>query len=172
MTRRGMVVAMGGGLLTGCGYHIAGRADLLPKSIRSLYIPAFGNVSTRYRLSDRLAQAITREVIARTRYAIVYQPEDADAVLQGSVVNVQAYPNTFDTVTGRASGIQMVVQMQLNLYERVSGKTLWQNPGFEVRERYEISTDPVAYFDESDTAVDRLSNHVARAVVSAILEAF
>ena len=42
----------------------------------------------------------------------------------------------------------------------------------EFRERYEISGDPKAYFDESGTAMTRLSKDVARSVVSAILEAF
>jgi hypothetical protein len=42
----------------------------------------------------------------------------------------------------------------------------------EVRERYEISVDPRAYFDESDTAAERLSRDVARSIVSAILSGF
>jgi hypothetical protein len=42
----------------------------------------------------------------------------------------------------------------------------------EVHERYEISVDPKAYFDESSVAVDRLARDVARSVVSAVLENF
>ncbi len=156
----------------GCGYHVAGRGDLLPRSVRTIAIPPFANNSTRYRLSDRLAQSITREFITRTRYEVIHDSNSADAVLRGSVINVQAFPLTFDTATGRASGVQMSVLLQLNLYERATGKLLFTNPNLEIRERYEISIDPVAYFEESDAAVDRLSRQVAQAVVSAILEAF
>jgi hypothetical protein len=42
----------------------------------------------------------------------------------------------------------------------------------EVRERYQISTNPQQYFDESGTAIMRLSKDVAQSVVSAILENF
>jgi hypothetical protein len=157
---------------SGCGYHVAGRGDLLPRTVKTIAIPPFANNSTRYRLSDRLAQSITREFITRTRYEVIHDVNSADAVLRGSVINVQAFPLTFDTATGRASGVQMSVLLQLNLYERATGKLLFTNPNMEIRERYEISIDPVAYFEESDAAVDRLSRQVAQAVVSAILEAF
>ncbi len=42
----------------------------------------------------------------------------------------------------------------------------------EVRERYEIAIDPRAYFEESDTAIERMSREVARSIVSAVLEKF
>ena len=41
-----------------------------------------------------------------------------------------------------------------------------------MRERYEISIDPRAYFDESEAAMLRVSRDAARSVVSAILENF
>ena len=53
-----------------------------------------------------------------------------------------------------------------------TGKTIFSRPNFEVRERYQISVDPSAFFEESDTALDRLSKQTARQVVSAILENF
>jgi len=159
-------------LPAGCGYHIAGKADLLPKSIQTIYIPAFSNNTVRYRLAERLAQAVTREFISRTRYQIVYDANEADAILRGGVMNIFAFPTTFDTETGRAAGIQMNVILQVNLVERVTGKVLYTNPGMDIRERYEISIDPVAYFEESDTALDRLGKQVASSVVSAILESF
>jgi hypothetical protein len=41
-----------------------------------------------------------------------------------------------------------------------------------VRERYEISVDPQAYFDESGAGIERLGKDVARDVVTSILEKF
>jgi hypothetical protein len=41
-----------------------------------------------------------------------------------------------------------------------------------MRQRYEISIDPQKYFEESDTALDRLCRDTARTVVSGILENF
>ena len=156
----------------GCGYHLAGRADLMPKTIKTIAVPAFMNGTTRYKLARLLPSDITREFISRTRYAIVPDPADADAVLTGVLANFAAYPTVSDPVSGRATAVQVVVTLNLQLTERATGRVLFARNGTEFRERYEISLDPKAYFDESGTAVDRVSRDVARTVVTAILENF
>jgi len=165
-----MVVAMLGAV--SCGYHTAGKADLVPKTIHTIAIPAFANTTTRYKLTGWLPEAISRELISRTRYRVVPDVNAADAVLNGSVTNFTSFPMVFDPATGRASAVELHVYMQVNLVERATGKTIFTRPNFEVRERYQISVDPSAFFEESDTALDRLSRQTARQVVSAILENF
>ena len=64
------------------------------------------------------------------------------------------------------------VILQVTLTDRSNNATLFSRPNLEARERYEISVDPRAYFEESDVAMERLSRDVARQVVSAILENF
>jgi hypothetical protein len=156
----------------GCGYRVAGRADLLPSNLHTIAIPAFGNTTTRYRLTERMPAAITREFIARTRYRVVPDSNTADAVLQGSVVSYNSNPVVFDPVTSRASTVQVSVYLDITLRERATGKVLFSRSRMEFRERYEISVDQRAYFDESDAALDRLTADVARSMVSAILEKF
>lgn len=159
--------------LGSCGYHVAGRADLVPKSVHTVAIPAFANATVRYRLTDHLPQAISREFIARTRYQIIHDPEQADAVLRGSVINYVAFPILFDQVTGRTSGLQINVTMQVSLVERATGKVIFTRPNFEMHQRYEIAvTNDRAYLEEDEGAIDRLSRDVARDLVSAILENF
>ncbi len=166
------VLILAGLLISGCGYRVAGKADLLPDDLHTIAIPAFYNNTTRLKLTQSLPKAIAREFISRTRYRIVAEPDDADAYLHGGVVNYLSYPTIFDAGTGRAAGIQMIVILDLKLYERESGKLLYQNPHFSIQKQYEVSTDQVAYFEESDTALERLSGDVARTVVSAVLENF
>ena len=171
MTRRALLA----GLLpplAGCGYHVAGRSDLLPKTLHTIAIPAFSNPTTRYRLTERLPGMMTREFIRRTRYEIVPDPNTADAVLTGGVVALYAFPTVFDQQTGRAAGIQMLVVLSVKLTERATGKILFERQNFETRQRYEISVDPLTYFEESSTAMDRLATDVARQIVAGILENF
>lgn len=156
----------------GCGYHVAGHADLIPKTIQTICIPEFGNATVRYHLTDRLPEAIAREFISRTRYRIVSDPNEADAVLRGSVVNYISYPTVFDPATGRASTVQLQVTMQVTFTERATGKVLYSAPNLNMKNQYQISSDSTVYFEESDTALDRVSRDVARAVVSGILENF
>ena len=159
-------------VLSSCGYHVAGQADLVPKSVHTIAVPAFSNITTRYKLSDHLPEAITREFISRTHYQIVNDANQADAVLRGAVVNYVAYPTTIDQQTGRASGLQVNVTMQISLVERATGTVLFSRPSFEAHQRYEIAASAQAFFEESDAALNRLSRDVARDVVSAILENF
>jgi len=79
---------------------------------------------------------------------------------------------TTDPATGTASAVEVHVGLRLTLRERATGKTLYSRPNYEIRERYEISIDPAAYFEESDSALARASQQTAQQVVSSILEAF
>lgn len=155
-----------------CGYGVTAKADLLPKTVKTIAIPAWGNVTVRYKLGDRMAGALTREFLSRTRYNIVADPNQADALLTGTVTQMLPQPTVTDQATGRAAAVQVLVIMQMRLTERATGKILFDRPSFEARERYEISIDAAAYFEESSTAIDRLARSVARNAVSAILEGF
>lgn len=158
--------------LVGCGYHVAGRADRLPRYIQTIAIPAFANATSRHRLTEWLPAALAREFLSRTRYQIVSDPNQADAVLRGAILNYVSYPTVFDPATGRAAGVQLSVTLQITLTDRKSGAVLFSRPYFEVRERYEIAVDERAYFDESQTALERLCRDAARSIVSAIRENF
>ena len=142
------------------------------EDIKTIAIPAFGNVTTRYQLARLLPADITREFLSRTHYAIVADPNQADAVLAGTVTNFAFYPTVNDPVSGRATAAQAVVTLHLTLTDRATQKVLFSRLGAEFRERYEISIDPTAYFDESGTAMQRVSRDVARSVVAAVLEGF
>lgn len=159
-------------LATSCGYGVTAKADLLPKTVKTIAIPSWGNLTERYKVADRLAGSLTREFISRTRYNVVADPNEADAILTGSVLQVLPQPTVTDQATGRAAGVQVLVIMQMRLTERATGKILFDRPQFEARQRYEVSIDAAAYFEESSVALDRLARDVARDAVSAILEGF
>jgi hypothetical protein len=159
-------------LLSSCGYHVSGHANLMPKTIKVIAVPEFANSTTNHRLPVLLTAAATRELISRTHYTVVTDAEQADALLRGVVARFDVFPIIFDPVSGRATSVQVVVTMQLTLTDRHTGKVLFSRVGAEFRERYEISIDPQQYFDESGTAIERVSRDVARSMVSAILENF
>ena len=158
--------------LGSCGYHTASHADLMPKTIQTVCIPAFKNASSRYKLTDRLPEAISREFISRTRYHIGSDINTCDAILRGTVTNYLANQTTVDPVTGRATAADIHVVLSVSFIERATGATLYSNPAFTMNERYEISVDPIAYFEESDAGLNRVAVQVARQVVSAILNKF
>ena len=97
--------------LTSCGYKFAATDTALPKTIHTICIPAFNNLTTRYKLTDQLPQAIAQEFLTRTRYKIVSDPNTADAVLHGAIVNYSFNPTIFDPTTGRAAYAELHVPL-------------------------------------------------------------
>ena len=159
-------------ILASCGYRFAATDTVLPKTIHTVAIPAFGNLTTRYKLTDQLPEVISREFLTRTRYKIVSDPNTADAVLRGAVVNYSFNPTIFDPATGRAAYAELHVTLSVTLTERATGKVLFERKNFDVRETYQISPNATQYFEESNPALKRASQQVARSVVSAVLENF
>jgi hypothetical protein len=155
-----------------CGYHVGGKADLMPKSIQTIAIPAFTTFTTRYKLIDTLPQQIGREFIARTLFRIVESPNEADAVLTGSINSAQVYPVIFDPTSGKATTIQLIVNLTINLREQSTGKTLYSRANYAFKQNYDVAVDPHQFFDESGPAFDRMTRDIARDVVSAIVENF
>jgi outer membrane lipopolysaccharide assembly protein LptE/RlpB len=156
----------------GCGYHTAGHAAQLPESVRTIAVPTFKNETLTYRIDQMLTASVVREFTTRTRYRITSDPGgDADAVLRGTVLSTAATPLTYDTASGRAASVMIVVSMRVVLSDR-TGKVLYQNPAYLFREQYEVSQDLASFFEEDSPAFRRLSQDFARTLVSNVLEGF
>lgn len=155
----------------GCGYHTAGHAAQIPENVTTIAVPAFKNETLTYRIDQLLTAAVVREFTTRTRYHVISDPADADATLRGTVVSTVASPLTYDTATGRAASVLVVVSMKVELVER-NGKVLYQNPSYVFREQYELSQDLQSFFEEDSPAFRRLSQDFARTLVSNVLEGF
>lgn len=155
-----------------CGYHVGGTIDPVPKSIQTIAIPPFGTLTLKYKLVDMLPQEIGREFIARTRFRIVKNPDEADAVLNGTINTVQEFPTVSDQATGKATSVAVNVMLSISFVERSTGRVLFSRANMGFRENYELAADPHQFFDESGPALDRLSRDVAHDVVNAIVENF
>ena len=159
-------------LLSGCGYHTAGHAVQLPENVKTIAVPAFKNETLTYRIEQMLTASVVREFTTRTHYRVLNDPsEAADATLRGTVLSTTASPLTYDSATGRAASVLVVVSVKVTLTDR-NGKVLYQNPAYLFREQYELSQDLPSFFEEDSPAFRRLSQDFARTLVSNILEGF
>ena len=158
--------------LSGCGYHVAGRASRLPANIKTIAVVTFENQTARYRIEQRLTQAVVREFLARTGYRIVSDPAAADAVLRGQVTGIETAAVLFDAATGRATTMLVTVHLKVSLEDSATKAILYRNDNFLFRQPYEISTDVPSFFEEQDPALGRLARDFAATLVSTILENF
>jgi hypothetical protein len=174
--------------VSSCGYHVGGTASLLPPGLKVIAVPALKNDTPRYRIEQRMTEAVVHEFIARTKYRIVSSEDSADAVLHGEITSFEAIPAVFDTTptttpnsttvptvnttTARATTMLVSVHVKLSLQERETKKVLYKNDDYLFREPYEISTDPSKFFDEQGPALERMSRDFAARLVSDVLENF
>ena len=158
----------------------------MPPGLKVIAVPALKNDTPRYRIEQRMTEAVVHEFIARTKYRIVASEDSADAVLLGEITSFEAIPVVFDTTlppntstappsnttSARATTMLISMHMKVSLEERETKKVLYKNDDYLFREPYEISTDPSKFFDEQGPALERMSRDFAARLVSDVLENF
>lgn len=164
-----MLLLAGGG----CGYHTGGQAVRLPTDLHTLYVPAFVNSTSIYRIEQTITEDVIRELHDRTHYRIVTNNADgtADATLNGTVTAAVISPATYDPATGRISSGIVSVSMKTSLVTS-KGKVLWENPNYSYREQYQVSRDAPSFIEEEEPALARIARSFAKTLVSDMLEAY
>lgn len=156
----------------GCGYHVAGRASRLPSDWSSIAIPAFKNDTTRYRIEQRLTEAVIREFIERTKYHIVQNVESADGVLHCEVRSVETSPVIFNSTTGEVELMIVTIHTKVLLIDNKTSKPLYESDDMVFRHEYQISSDVQSFFDEQSPALGRMAKDFASKLVSNVVENF
>jgi outer membrane lipopolysaccharide assembly protein LptE/RlpB len=162
-------------VLAGCGYRLVGAAGAgaIPARLQKLHSVPFGNQTTRAELDQRLTEAISQEWVRRGRFQLVSSPDQADAVLTGTITSAAVSPVRFDA-QGRATEYQLTVSMDVQFVDRTGPKpvVLWHDQKFTRVLSYEVDASLTNYFDREVQAIEQLSGDLARGLVVTILEGF
>jgi hypothetical protein len=149
---------------------VAGRGSNLPPDVKTVAVPIFTNNSRQYRIEQRMSAAVIRELIERTHYKVTSDPEQADAVIQGTVKSVTTGVIAFNISTGAATALQVVVSADVRMIDRHTQKVLFANPKYVFREEYQVSQSNSQLFEEQEPALNRVAQDFARTLVNDILE--
>ena len=163
--------------LSGCGYHVAGHSDSVPKSIHVIAVPAMENNTTNYRIEQKLTAATIHELLTKTQYKVVSDADGGDAVLTGKVVSLEIVPLLYNTTTAssgaqttQATAMLITMRCDVTFTDRLSQKVLYHNDSFVFRNEYELSSDVKSFFQEGDPAVDRMAKDFASRLVTVVTE--
>lgn len=161
--------------LSGCGYSLAGRGSFLPEYIKTIGVPLFVNNSPLIDADRILTEKVRTEFVSRGKFTAVDRRTEVDAVLVGEIASVSLQPAAFNQ-NQQATRYAVVVTAKIEFTDLKTNKVLWTNPAMQFREEFEVSTsasaDPNAFFGQNANALDRLGTEFARAIVTAIVEAF
>jgi outer membrane lipopolysaccharide assembly protein LptE/RlpB len=156
--------------LAGCGYRLRGTGSSLPPQIRTMSIPVFKNLTTRFELDVKLTRAVISEFVNRGKVAVVDDRDRPDAVLEGEITGFTARPVGFSGAA-QADRYTITVTAKVTLKDRASAKPLFENPSFVYQQEYEVP--PGSNFEALEAeAIEKIAVKFARSLVVSILEGF
>ena len=159
----------------GCGYSLAGRGSFLPPYIKRIGIPIFTNNTPVFDLDRQLTERVRSEFIGRGKYVITTETTGVDALLTGVVTSVTLTPVAFNT-SNQATRYALTLTVSAEFKDMRASKVLWTNPSMQYREEFSLdprtAADTTTFLAQDANARERMALELARALVSAILEAF
>ncbi len=159
----------------GCGYSLAGRGSFLPAYVQRIGIPQFVNSTALFDLDRQVSERVRTEFIGRGKYEVVPDSSGVDALLTGTISSVSLTPVAFNT-DQQATRYALTLTATVEFKDMRANKVLWTNPSMQYREEFALNPtnalDPTTFLGQNVNARDRMIDEFARALVSAILEAF
>lgn len=153
-----------------CGYHLSGTGSSLPEHIKTVSVPMFKNMTTRYELDLKLTQRVIDELVARGKVEIAREEGSADALLLGEIQSFRAIPVAFSGESA-ADRYNIIIVTKIILRDNVSRKVIYSNPGLVYQ--YEYGVPEGTDFESVESlAIDVVAERFARSLVSTILEGF
>jgi outer membrane lipopolysaccharide assembly protein LptE/RlpB len=160
---------------SGCGYSLAGRGSFLPAYIKRIGVPIFTNNTAVFDLDRQVTERVRSEFIGRGKYTITTDATGVDALLTGVIASVTLTPVAFNT-SQQATRYALTLTVSAEFKDMRANKVLWSNPSMQYREEFSLdprtAADTTTFLGQDVNARERMAFELARALVSAILEAF
>jgi len=157
--------------LAGCaGYRLRGTGGFLPSHIKTISVPMFKNLTTRFELDLKLTQSVINELVARGRVEVASDEARADAVLSGEILTFIVQPMAFSGEAA-ADRYNIVVVARVSLRDKANDRVIFSNPAYQYIEEYEVPQG--SDFESMETeALNKVADKFARSLIIAILEGF
>jgi outer membrane lipopolysaccharide assembly protein LptE/RlpB len=160
---------------SGCGYSLAGRGSFLPAYIKRIGVPQFTNNSPIFDLDREVTERVRTEFIGRGKWTIVPDATGVDGLVTGTISSVLLTPVAFNQ-QNQATRYALTLSASVEFKDMRTNKVLWTNPSMQYREEFALNPtnalDSTTFLTQDVSARERMENEFARALVSAILEAF
>lgn len=140
----------------------------IPEGVNTIYIPFFPDQSNSGfgDLSDRLNQALIERFVNQSRLQLANNEEDADAVLDGSIVG---YSNRPFSISGdeQASQNQIRISVRGTFVYNSEPEALWENKNFDGTFTFDPTDDPInGEQTAADEALDQIADNMFNDAVS------
>jgi outer membrane lipopolysaccharide assembly protein LptE/RlpB len=155
-------------LLAGCGYSLR---TSMPPGIKSIHVPVLVNKTSEPGIEDFITQALTQAVVQSGRVRIAGSAQDADATLEGSIVEYRLTSLSFDS-SANVTSYRLIIGLALTFTDLKQKKILWKQDRIEERADFQVAGQVSQTIAREQVAVQKAAVDVARAIVSFAFEGF
>ena len=154
--------------LGGCGYSLR---TSLPPGINSIHVPVLENRTQEPAIEDFITQALTQAVVQSGRVRIARNAQEADASLEGAIVEYRLTSLSFDS-SANVTSYRLVIGLALTFRDLKQNRVIWKQDRIEERADFAVAGQVTQTMARQEVAVQRAAVDVARAIVSFAFEGF
>ena len=155
-------------VLGGCGYSLR---TSMPPGINSIHVPVLVNKTSEPGIEDFITQALTQAVVQSGRVRIAANAQDADATLEGSIVEYRLTSLSFDS-SANVTAYRLIIGLALTFKDLKQNKVIWKQDRIEERADFTVAGQVSQTIAREQVAVQKAAVDVARAIVSFAFEGF
>jgi hypothetical protein len=142
----------------------------MPAGVKTVHVPVLQNKTAEPGIEDFITQALTQAVV-QSGARIAANAQEADAVLEGAIVEYRLIGLSFDTSTNVTS-YRLIIGLALTFKDLKQNKVIWKQDRIEERADFQVSGQVTQTLARENLAVQRAAVDVARAIVSFAFEGF
>ena len=100
--------------------------------IKTVFVPVLENKTAEPGIEDFITQALTQAVVQGARVRIARSAQEADAVLEGSIVEYRLISLSFDN-SANVTSYRLIIGLALTFKDVKQNKVLWKQDRIEER---------------------------------------
>lgn len=163
-----MTLVAVGCTLAGCASYRLG--SMLPKNIKTVYVPIAGNNTSEPFIEADITRSVTQAIQRDGALRLVRTPEEADAILAITLTKFELEPLTYERERRTAANeYRVLLRARALLTDAKSGRVIVQNPDTYGEGIFDMAGDLTT---SKATALPTATQDLARRIVDSIVEAW
>lgn len=150
-----------------CGYY--STTSRVPGNIKKIYIPYLDNETPEPSVEIEITERIIDGIIKDNTLKVVAEDE-ADAILEGSVVKYANEPYTFSergSQSIQAEQYRLTIGLRVSLYDSSSNEYIWENKTLEGKGDYYLESSQEQNYED---ARDNVYTDLVDGILSSTLQ--
>jgi hypothetical protein len=158
-------------MVLSCGYGFAPKGEYIDKRIQNIYVEPFDNKTPQAGIENYVRTAFINQILLTSRFKTVSSMEAADAIIKGSVLNINTAPLSYGANILVAEERATVI-VEVNFREKESSKTIWSSKNVTGSVDYKMENNINMFPAARKQALIKLSEDMAEKAFNMMMAGF